>query len=106
MKRTVSGIFIAAALASGCASAGFGVPAERRPYNRTIVVDERTPWVNVVEGEVIRFVVRSAARDASFTWSFDTFGGRVTDLRTLAPDGTVDRRIDVYVAPDARMRGQ
>jgi hypothetical protein len=65
MKRTVSGIFMAALLASNCAATGFGVPAEGRPYNRTIVIDERTPWVNVVEGEVIRFVVRSsAARDA------------------------------------------
>jgi hypothetical protein len=103
MKRTVSGALIAALVVSSCASSGFGAPAEGRPYNRTIVVDERTPSVSVGEGEVIRFIIRSSAtRDASFTWSFDTFGDRVADLRTLAPRGIVDRRINVYIAADSR----
>ena len=107
MKGAMTVAFMAALLASSCASSGFGVLADGKPYNRVIVVDKPTRWVNVVEGEVIRFVVRPpGAPDASFTWSFDTFGGRVTDLRSLAPHGLVDRRIDVYIAADPRTRGQ
>ena len=103
MKRTVWGALIAALVVSSCASTGFGAPTEGRPYTRTIVVDERTPWVNIGEGEVIRFVIHShAASDASFTWSFDAAGDRIADLRTLAPRGVIDRRINVYVAAVSR----
>ena len=106
MRRTVSGAFIAALVVSSCASTGFGVQAEGQPYKRTIVVDRHTPWVNVREGEVIRFVIRSpATHDVSFTTSFDTFRSRVTDLRTLAPEGVVDRRINVYIDTDPRPGG-
>jgi len=63
--------------------------------SRTVVIDDKTKWVNVKEDETIRFVVGAK----SFAWVFD-MQDQNTDLRDLAPKGTLsDRPIRVYVMP-------
>jgi len=85
----------------------FGAYADGGRYDREIVVAANLHWVNVVSGQVIRFVVPDAAgASAAFTWNFDTWGDRVADLSRLAPAGMVQRPIKVYIANDPRYGGQ
>jgi hypothetical protein len=84
----------------------FGAYADGGRYDRQIVVDANVRSINVVSGQVIRFVIpNTAGADAAFTWNFDTWGGRVVDLGRLAPDGMVQRPIKVYIADDPRYGG-
>jgi hypothetical protein len=84
----------------------FGAYADAGRYDRQIVVDANVRSINVVSGQVIRFVIpNTAGTDAAFTWYFDTWGGRVVDLSRLAPDGMVQRPIKVYIADDPRYGG-
>lgn len=84
----------------------FGAPVDGGRYDREVVVSANTRWVNVVSGQVIHFVVADAAgATADFTWSFDTWGGRVADLSRLAPAGMVQRPIKVYIDKDLRYSG-
>ena len=62
--------------------------------SRTVVIDDKTKWVNVKEDETIRFVVGAK----SFAWVFDMYD-QDADLRQLAPKGMLDRTVKVYVAP-------
>ena len=84
----------------------FGAFADPSRHYRQIVVSPDTRSVNVASGEVIRFVVLDAAgADATFTWSFDTWGGRMADLSRIAPAGMVRRPVSVYIADDPRYGG-
>jgi hypothetical protein len=85
---------------------GYGALADGRAFHRQVVVDSRTRWVNVTEGEVIRFVVRAqSGEETSFTWDFDTWGGRAADLGCLAPAGMSAPHIKVYIDLDQRLHG-
>jgi hypothetical protein len=67
--------------------------------SRTVVIDEKTKWINVREDETIRFVVGGAGEQKNFAWKFD-MSDRDVDLRQLAPKGLLgDRSIRVYVSP-------
>jgi hypothetical protein len=84
----------------------FGAPVDGVRYDREIVVTSNVRWVNVVAGQVVRFVVPDATGTSStFTWYFDTFAGRVAELSELAPAGMVQRSIKVYIANDPRYGG-
>jgi Heavy-metal resistance protein CzcE len=84
----------------------FGASIDEGKCDRQIVVTANTRWINVVAGQVIRFVIADAAGGtAAFTWRFDTFGGRVADLSQLAPAGMVQRPIKIYIADDPRYGG-
>jgi hypothetical protein len=84
----------------------FGAYAEGGRYDREIVVGANVHWINVVSGQVIRFVVLDAAgASATFIWNFDTWGDRVADLNRLAPAGMLQRPIKVYIANDPRYGG-
>jgi hypothetical protein len=63
---------------------------------RTIVIGPKTRWVNVERGETVKFV----ANGQEFAWDFD---GTLPsfDLKQVAPQGTIDRGLSVYVAPSA-----
>jgi hypothetical protein len=66
--------------------------------NRTVVIDDKTKWVNVKEDEIIRFVV-GAGGQKSFAWVFD-LQDQNADLRQLAPKGMLGGSpIRVYVTP-------
>src|ERR1700681_2635842 len=81
----------------------FGASVDAGKYDREILVTANTRWVNVVAGQVIRFVIADASgATVAFTWHFDTFGGRVADLSQLAPAGMVQRSIKIYIANDPR----
>jgi hypothetical protein len=68
--------------------------------DRTIVIDGTTKWINVTEGETIRFLVGGK----SFAWVFDSYD-QGADLKKLAPKGMLgDRPVKVYVAADPRGR--
>jgi hypothetical protein len=84
----------------------FGAFADAGRYDREIVVSPDTCSVNVASGQVIRFVVLDAAgANTAFTWSFDTWGGRVADLSRIAPSGMLRRPVRVYIADDPRYGG-
>ena len=115
-KRNAAAALLAAILSIGAMSASgadgssyaaqYGAPADGRRVNREIAIDPRTRWVNVIEGEVVKFVARGASgEETSFTWNFDTFGGRSIDLGRIAPAGMLQRPVTVYIDYDPRYRG-
>ena len=66
---------------------------------RTIDITGGTKWVNVKNGEVIRFV----SNGREFTWYFDGVAQpRPFDLAQIAPAGFVDHSVTVYVSPSDR----
>jgi hypothetical protein len=84
----------------------FGARVDGSRYDSEIVVAANTRWVNVVSGQVVRFVVPDkSGTNVSFTWYFDTWGGRVADLSRLAPAGMVQRPVKVYIGDDPRYSG-
>jgi hypothetical protein len=68
--------------------------------NRTVVIDDKTKYVNVREDEIIRFIVARAGGQKSFAWVFD-MQDQNADLRQLAPKGMLvgGGPIRVYVIP-------
>jgi hypothetical protein len=99
---------VAFSLLAGCASSAavdgdLGAPAEGRSYDRKILIKASTTFVNVDDGEVVRFVVQAPdGADKSFTWHFDAFREGVGDLGKLAPAGVLGRSVKVYVGPNPR----
>lgn len=64
---------------------------------RTITVTPDARWVNVMQGDTVRFVVGTA----EFAWRFDGPGARSFDLQSVAPPGALGRTLTVYVTPAA-----
>lgn len=62
---------------------------------RTIRIDARTKYVNVTEHETVRFVTNGTAFAIYFRGLVTGF-----DLNKLAPAGTLDHKVTVWVAPD------
>jgi hypothetical protein len=93
---------------AGCASAdhsalSFGSLVEGRSYDRKVLIGARTEFVNVNDGEVIRFVVHETdGVDKSYTWRFEVPRETVGDLSKLAPAGILGRPLKVYVGPNPR----
>jgi len=73
-----------------------GKPAQASAAQRTISIDPKTRWITVERGEVVKFV----ANGQEFTWDFDGMYSSF-DLNRIAPSGTLDRRLKVYVWPNA-----
>jgi hypothetical protein len=111
MKRTILCAGLSALLLSGTALSltaqaqpadllGEAVPASGA--QQTIVVGPDTHYVNVTGGDIVKFVVG----DKSFTWDFDTAGNIGSfDLSKVAPAGTFDHKVMVYVARDPTYAG-
>jgi hypothetical protein len=70
-----------------------GEPASEASADRTVVVNPGMRWVNVTQGETVKFV----ANGREFTIDFDG-AAETTDLRKLAPVGALDHEVDVDVA--------
>jgi heavy-metal resistance protein CzcE len=85
----------AASLSANALTPGdlYGEPAapEYAP-ERTIVVTPQTKAINVTRGEVVTLRVGSK----EFAWDFDGLA-RPFDLSKIAPEGTLDHRVTVYV---------
>ena len=62
--------------------------------HRTIVITPSTKWVNVTEGETVKFV----ANGQEFAFDFDSVAISSFDLQRIAPAGALDHKVPVYVA--------
>jgi hypothetical protein len=73
-----------------------GSPAnESSSFAHEIDISRDTRWVNVDEGEVVKFVDASSGK--SFYWRFDTLAGKVM-LDRIAPAGFLaGQHVDAYV---------
>ena len=92
---------MAGAVASGAASAAvrtnlLGDPGNPQQAERTIVITPKTRYVNVTEGNVVRFV----ANDVAFVWNFDSPGIDSFALNRVAPAGMLDLTVIAFIAPD------
>jgi hypothetical protein len=74
----------------------WGDPAPATAGEHTIVITPDTHYVNVVGGDVVRFV----DGDKSFAWAFNSFCGYHFDLARVAPGGMLDHPVMAYVDPD------
>ena len=59
----------------------YGMSVSNALVDREIQIDPSTKYVNVNQGETIRFV----AQGKSFVWKFVTFGRRPFELAKIAP---------------------
>ena len=73
-----------------------GKPAHASAAQRTISIDPKTRWITVERGEIVKFV----ANGQEFAWDFDGMYSSF-DLDRIAPSGALDRRLKVYVWPNA-----
>ncbi len=74
----------------------FGSPAQAAVAQRTISIDPKTRWITVERGEVVKFV----ANGQEFAWAFNGMSSSF-DLTRIAPSGTLNRNLKVYVWPNA-----
>ena len=70
----------------------YGEAASPVAAERTIVIGPNTRSVNVNHGEVVKFVVNGQ----EFAWDFDGVA-HPFDLSKIAPEGTLDHSVTVYV---------
>jgi len=73
-----------------------GKPAPLSAAQRTIVINPGTKWITVERGEVVRF----EANNQEFAWTFDAMSSSF-DMNRIAPAGALDRKLVVYVWPNA-----
>jgi len=88
----------------GAASAGnaYGSAASAAAAQRQIDVSASTKWINVVNGETVRFNVDGQ----SFVWNFGTLRGETSfDLSAIAPKGLHVPMVRVYVASNPLYHG-
>ena len=85
----------AGALARMSDADALGSAAQPSMAGRTIVIGPKTPWVTVEQGEVVRFV----SNGREFAWAFKGVSSSF-DLKRVAPAGSLDRSLTVYVWPD------
>lgn len=79
-----------------------GDPAPPSAATRTIVITPDTKWVNVTGGDIVKFI----AGDKTFAWNFNVAQTISSfDLSQVAPPGILNRKVEVFVAPDPRYIG-
>jgi plastocyanin len=109
--RTLSAsiaIFIVSASVAASAQSAVSTEAAKYgqivPANSTrkeIVVKPDTKWVNVRDGDTVRFV----ADGRNFTWHFATYPNTThLDLATIAPQDFPSGKVTVYVAQNQLYR--
>ena len=79
---------------------GSSIPATTA--QRTIVIGPDTRWINVMQGEEIRFV----AGTSEFGWRFNGPGAGSFDLQQVAPSGALSRPVTAYIANGAGHPGR
>lgn len=72
-----------------------GDPVGVSQATRTITIGPGTKYVNVAQGEVIKFV----ANHNEFAFKFDGADIASFDLQRIAPAGVLDHPVTVYVQP-------
>jgi Heavy-metal resistance protein CzcE len=97
-KRSI--VVVATALSFGIAAAAdapldlLGQPAVPEQAQRTVVITPTTRYVNVTEGDVVRFI----ANGVVFAFNFDSSATSSFTLNRVAPPGALDHTVTVYVA--------
>jgi hypothetical protein len=99
MKTTSIAVAAAALATSLIASAAvpsylLGEQAVPEQAAHTIVITPDTKYVNVTEGEIVKFVINGK----SFGWNFDAPVTAPFDLERIAPQGMLDHAVMTYVA--------
>lgn len=78
-------------------TADYGAPASDNAAERTIRLQSGTKYVNVVNGETVKFTVNGK----SFSWHVETFRNVTQfDLRKIAPQNMPAANVRVFVAPN------
>ena len=105
LTRTLALSIAATALAAGTAAA---MPRQQNPMDfgrivtsdtadRTVVVDASTRWVNVANGQTVRFT----AGGQTFTFAFDAWPSvDSVPLSAISPKGVKVPDVRVYIAPN------
>ena len=98
-----STMFAVAAHAAGATgtNADYGSATSNDSADRTIEVTPATKWVNVANGETVRF----HEGEHSFSWHFSTLNGKPFDLSAIAPKGSDLKGVRVYVDSDPLLNG-
>jgi len=89
------------AIGTTTTNADYGMAAANGAADKTIELAPNTKWVNVVNGETVRF--NAGAR--TFSWHFSTFSDKPFDLSDIAPRDVDVKGVRVYVATDPAMSG-
>ena len=91
----VAGIVASVAAGAAVPAKLLGEPVAAEQAQRTIVIAPTTRYVNVTEGDVVKFVANGTA----FAWNFDS-PPEITsfELNRVAPAGALDHPVTVYVA--------
>jgi len=108
-RKLLYSLAVTTVLLAACASTDspprpdlWGAPAPISIATRKIMITPDTRYANVTGGEVIAFVTGEKA----FAWSFiATRYVAPFDLNIIAPPGSLDHKVMVYVAPDPRYMG-
>jgi hypothetical protein len=78
-------------------AADYGTSVAASTDARQITIFPQTKWVNVTDGETVKFDVNGK----TFAWNVDTFGRDTSfDLAKIAPTGIQVNGVRVYVAPN------
>jgi hypothetical protein len=106
-QRALSTLALALTLSSGiaaahAASSDYGMNAAAASPARQITLQANSRYVNVADGETVRFVMG----EQSFVWHFSTLRGETSfDLAEIAPQGWQLPAVRVYVATNPLYRG-
>jgi hypothetical protein len=86
---------------SGIVSAEYGKGSLQTTgtATRTIIITPTTKSVNVMQGEVVKFVDQATGK--SFMWHFDTGTWVPFDLTAAAPKGALQQPVMAYVCENA-----
>lgn len=102
ISKRFAAVLVAAALSPFAAFAhdghppidpALGAPAPAVAATRTVVIAAGTRYVNVNQGDVVRFEINGK----TFVWQFDTLHTRSFDLAAIAPDVITAGHVRVYV---------
>jgi hypothetical protein len=86
----------------------YGTSVQADTADRIVRLAPDSHSINVAYGESVEFIVRGeSGAERSFAWRFDGSPSRsYVDLSEVAPAGFPDQSLRVFVAPDARYRGE
>lgn len=78
-------------------SAEYGMNAPANAASREVVINPGMRYVNVANGETVRFNVDGQ----SFAFDFDAWpNDSAVDLAAIAPSGVKVPKVEVYIAPN------
>ena len=84
------------------AASDFGAPAANSAATRTVTVKPSTRYINVTDGETVRFAIDGK----QFSWHFSSWpSAQQIDLDKLAPKDTLASGVTVYVARNPLYHG-